>query len=147
MGELGFSFGKLMKLFCDNQSTIKIVENPIQYDRTKYVEIDKSFIYEKLENKEIEVPYVRTKGRFIDMLTLSNLAFSNSLIKLGKYDICSTLRGSIEYYVQLLYRCITMYKTFPPIFTVPPIYRYLPYLEFCSTNAVQYCILYKPFMQ
>ena len=62
MGELGFSSEKPMKLFCDNQSTIKIAENPIQNDRTKHVEIDRNFIYEKLENKEIEVPYVSTKG-------------------------------------------------------------------------------------
>ena len=39
---------------------------------------------------------------------------------------------AVEYCVQLLYRCITVYKTFPPIFTVPPIYRYLPYLQFLS---------------
>ena len=89
MGELGFFSKKPMKLFCDNQSAIKIAENPVQHDRTKHVEINMNFIYEKLENKEIEVPYVSTKGQLADMLTkaLSNSAFSNSLVKLGIYDI------------------------------------------------------------
>ena len=89
MGELGFSSEKPMKLFRDNQSAIKIAENPVQHDRTKHVKIDRNFIYEKLENKEIEVPYVSTKGQLADMLTkaLSNSAFSNSLVKLGIYDI------------------------------------------------------------
>lgn len=63
-----------MKLFCDNQSTIKIAKNPIQHGLTKHVEIDRNFIYEKLENKEIEVPYITTKGQLAYMLkkVLSN---------------------------------------------------------------------------
>ncbi|KAA0054995.1 putative mitochondrial protein [Cucumis melo var. makuwa] len=32
-----------MKLFCDNKATISIINNPIQHDRTKHVEIDKHF--------------------------------------------------------------------------------------------------------
>ena len=105
MGELGFSYEKPMKFFCDNQSEIKIVENLVQHDRMKHVEIDRNFIHEKLENKEIEVPYVSTKGQLADMLTnaLSNLAFADSLIKLGVYDIYAPPRGGVSNIVYSYY--------------------------------------------
>jgi len=32
---------------CDNKSAISIAHNPIQYDRTKHIEIDRHFIKEK----------------------------------------------------------------------------------------------------
>lgn len=32
-----------MKLYCDNKSAINIAHNPIQHDRTKHIEIDKTF--------------------------------------------------------------------------------------------------------
>ena len=34
----------LMKLFSDNKAAIGIVNNLVQHDRTKYVEIDRRFV-------------------------------------------------------------------------------------------------------
>ncbi|CAL2259014.1 unnamed protein product [Prunus armeniaca] len=89
MGELGFPIEDTMKLYCDNQSIIKIAENLIQHDRTKCVEIHRNFIYEKLEEKIIEVPYVKTTEQLVNMLTkaVSNQAFTDSLVKLSIFDI------------------------------------------------------------
>ncbi|RDY07691.1 Copia protein, partial [Mucuna pruriens] len=39
-----------IKLFYDNNLTISIAHNLVQHDRTKYIEIDKHFIKEKLDN-------------------------------------------------------------------------------------------------
>jgi hypothetical protein len=39
-----------MKLWCDNKSAISIINNPVQYGRTKRVEINKFFIKKKLES-------------------------------------------------------------------------------------------------
>ena len=33
-----------LKFYCDNKVVISIAHNPIQHDRTKYVEIDRQFI-------------------------------------------------------------------------------------------------------
>ncbi|KAI5351790.1 hypothetical protein L3X38_004681 [Prunus dulcis] len=67
----------------------EIVENPVQHDRTKHVEIDRNSIYEKLEEKIIEVLYVKTTEQLVDMLTkaISNQAFTDSLVNLGICDI------------------------------------------------------------
>ncbi|RDY07539.1 putative mitochondrial protein, partial [Mucuna pruriens] len=39
-----------IKLFCDNNSVMNITHNPIQYDRTKHIEIDRHFIIKKLDS-------------------------------------------------------------------------------------------------
>lgn len=48
LAELGFDSKDSMQLYCDNKATISIAHNPVQYDRTKHVEIDRHFIKEKL---------------------------------------------------------------------------------------------------
>jgi hypothetical protein len=58
--ELGFEPSTEMKLFCDNKAAIDISHNPLQHDRTKYIEIDRHFIKEKLESRIIATPFVRS---------------------------------------------------------------------------------------
>jgi hypothetical protein len=58
-----------MKLWCDNKSAISIANNPVQYDQTKHVEIDRFFIKEKLDNGLLELGYVATSEQVADCLT------------------------------------------------------------------------------
>jgi hypothetical protein len=78
-----------MKLYCDNKAACDIAHNPVQHDRTKHVEVDRHFIKEKLEEKLIEVPHVRSQDQLADILTkaLSNHAFSAILSEIGMSDI------------------------------------------------------------
>ena len=46
---LKMNVARLVKVLCDNQSAINIAKNPVHHDRTKYVEINRHFIKEKLE--------------------------------------------------------------------------------------------------
>jgi hypothetical protein len=58
-----------MKLYCDNKSAISITHNSVQHDRTKYIEVDKHFIKEKLDSGLICALYVSSQSNLADLLT------------------------------------------------------------------------------
>ena len=59
----------IVKLYYDNQSTVKIAENPIFHARTKHVEVHYYFIKEKVLEGHIEMKYIRTKDQIVDIFT------------------------------------------------------------------------------
>ena len=76
-------------MFNDNKAAISISGNPVQHDQTKYVEIDRHFIKEKLEKQIISLPFVRSKDQLADILTkaVTSEAFEQTLCKLGIGDL------------------------------------------------------------
>ena len=85
-----------IKLYCDNKLVINIEHNPIQHDRTKYIEIDRHFIKEKLEEGIVCISYVPSQ---LHILTkgLHNSTFHELVSKLGIDNIYFlSLRGNIE---------------------------------------------------
>ena len=78
-----------MKLYCDNKSTINIVHNPVQHDRTKHVEIDRHFIKEKIEMEVIKLNYVPTNSQIANIFTkaLPRTQFEALCSKLGMINI------------------------------------------------------------
>ncbi|RVW84332.1 Retrovirus-related Pol polyprotein from transposon RE1 [Vitis vinifera] len=46
-----------------------IAHNPVQHDRTKHVEVDRFFIKEKLDDKIVELPKIRSEYQLADILT------------------------------------------------------------------------------
>ncbi|RDX62034.1 Serine/threonine-protein phosphatase 5, partial [Mucuna pruriens] len=82
--ELKFVDVQPMKLYCDNQATLHIAaSNPVFHDRTKHIEIDCHFVWEKLLAKEISTEFVNSsldvypiKGRleiYYDLLNIFEL--------------------------------------------------------------------------
>ena len=88
---LGLRYPEPMVMHCDNKVAIAIVNNPIQHDRTKHVEVDRHFIKDYLNQGIINLPFVSSQTQLADILTkaISRKVFHNSLGKLGMFDIHS----------------------------------------------------------
>ncbi|RVW24722.1 Copia protein [Vitis vinifera] len=67
--DLGYLSRQPIRLFCDNKAACDIAHNPVQHDRTKHVEVDRFFIKEKLDDKIVELPKIRSKDQLADILT------------------------------------------------------------------------------
>ena len=50
-----------MMLHCDNKAAIVIANNPVQHDRTKYLEVDRHFIKDHLNQGTISFPFVSSQ--------------------------------------------------------------------------------------
>nr|GFB00943.1 putative copia-type protein [Tanacetum cinerariifolium] len=93
VSEIGFPPRGSTQIMCDNKAAIQILENHVQHDRTKHIEVDRHFIKEKLEAGIIELPFVKSSDQLADILTkavgtdifhkcLSKLNFGNPTIQL-----------------------------------------------------------------
>jgi hypothetical protein len=95
--KLGLDSKDSMQLYCDNKVAISIAHNPIQHDRTKYVEIEWHFIKEKHQEGIICTPYVKTGEQLEDMLTkgVSSSILHSALSKMGMRDIYASTWGEV----------------------------------------------------
>ena len=73
---------------CDNTSAINLSKNPIQYSRSKHIEIRHHFIREHVQNKNITLEYVCTENQLADIFTkaLSEERFCEIRRNLGILD-------------------------------------------------------------
>ncbi|XP_024020919.1 uncharacterized protein LOC112091463 [Morus notabilis] len=67
--DLGYLSRQPIQLFCDNKAACDIAHNPVQHDRTKHVEVHRFFINEKLDDKIMELPKIRSEDQLADILT------------------------------------------------------------------------------
>ena len=54
---------------CDNQSSIKLGNNPIYHAKTKHVDTQFHFVREKLQSNEITLMYCNTNENVVDIFT------------------------------------------------------------------------------
>jgi hypothetical protein len=72
-------------ILCDNQSCIKMTENPVFHDKSKHIEIRYHYIRDMVQRGAIKLQYVGTDEQVADVLTkpLSRVKFEHFRDKLG----------------------------------------------------------------
>jgi hypothetical protein len=72
-------------ILCDNQSCIKMTENPVFHDKTKHIEIQYHYICDMVQKGVVKLQYVGTDEQVADVLTkpLSRVKFEYFRDKLG----------------------------------------------------------------
>ena len=66
--DYGFKFSKV-PLLCDNESAIRMADNPVEHSRTKHIDIRYHFLRDHQQRGDIEIAYVSTKEQFADIFT------------------------------------------------------------------------------
>ena len=56
-------------ILCDNQSCMKMIENPMFHDKTKHVEIRYFYTLDMVQKEVIRLQYVSTDEQVADVLT------------------------------------------------------------------------------
>ena len=56
-------------LLCDNESAIKIADNPVQHSRTKHIDIRHHFLRDHVAREDIEIFHVGTEKQLADIFT------------------------------------------------------------------------------
>ncbi|KAJ4789254.1 polyprotein [Rhynchospora pubera] len=83
-------------LYCDNQSTIAIGNNPVHHNRTKHIDTRFHFIRDLIEHGVFELQYINTNQQIADALTkpLTREKFNWCRDMMNVVDFGS--RGSVE---------------------------------------------------
>jgi hypothetical protein len=102
-------------IYCDNQSCIKLSENPVFHDRYKHIEIRYHFIRDYVQRGDVELQYISTEEQVADILTkaLGRGKFVFFRDKLGVVSNtflnkreCSNFNEKVPRQVFLILRCL-----------------------------------------
>jgi hypothetical protein len=64
--DYGYKLSKV-PLLCDNESAIRIADNPVEHSRTKHIDIQYHFLRDHQQRGDIEIAYVNTKNQLADI--------------------------------------------------------------------------------
>lgn len=102
MSDLNLKVNLPIKLFCDNQVAIRIVENPVSHERTKHVGIDCHFIRTHYENGFVKPHYIPSMYQIAYVFTksLSAATLQKIRFKLNLSYLQAQLEGGVMKFVQ-----------------------------------------------
>ena len=72
-------------IYCDNQSCINLLENPVFHDKSKHIEIKYQYIHHMVEKGALKLYFISIDEQVADVLTmlLSKVKFVYLRDKLG----------------------------------------------------------------
>ena len=85
-----------VKLLVDNQSTITLSKNPVHHNRTKHIDTRYHFVRQCVEEKKIEVEFVRSEDQLADIFTKA-LGKAKFLEMRDRIGICSSPMVELEH--------------------------------------------------
>jgi hypothetical protein len=85
--DYGYKLSKV-PLLCDNESAVRMADNPVEHSRTKHIDIRYHFLRDHQQRGDIEIAYVSTKEQLADIFTkpLDEKTFSKLRNKLNILD-------------------------------------------------------------
>jgi hypothetical protein len=85
--DYGYKLSKV-SLLCDNESAIRMADNPVEHSRTKHIDIRYHFLRDHQQKWDIEIAYVNTQNQLADIFTkpLDEKTFSKLRSELNILD-------------------------------------------------------------
>jgi uncharacterized beta-barrel protein YwiB (DUF1934 family) len=68
LNDFGIKF-KNVSLLCDNESVVKLTNNPVQHARTKHIDVRYHFIRDHKQKGDISIDNVGTDDQLVDIFT------------------------------------------------------------------------------
>jgi crotonobetainyl-CoA:carnitine CoA-transferase CaiB-like acyl-CoA transferase len=68
LSDYGCEFSKI-RLLCDNESAIKLANNPVQHSRTKHIDIRHHFLRDHEAKGDVALRHVSTERQLADIFT------------------------------------------------------------------------------
>jgi hypothetical protein len=66
--DYGYKLSKV-PLLCDNESVIRMADNPVEHSHTKHIDIRYHFLRDHQQRGDIEIAYVSTKEQLANIFT------------------------------------------------------------------------------
>ena len=75
-------------LLCDNESVVKLANNPVQHSRTKHIDIRHHFLRDHVAKNDISLEGVRIEDQLLDIFTklLDEATFCQLRNELNVFD-------------------------------------------------------------
>ena len=80
-------------LICNNESAVKIANNPVQHSRTKHIDIRHHFLRDHVAKNDISLSGVRSENQLVDIFTkpLDDATFSRLRSELNVIDASNVM--------------------------------------------------------